>query len=129
MISVPNVRTAVDWYKSIGFQLEGEQEIDTNAAWAGLSFGGWFLMLVPGGTSNTRQAVSFWLRTDGVDDLYQVLKQRQMERSAAILRNEKSDIPEARFVQDLHNAFYGEREFAIVDLNGYELHFVQAIES
>lgn len=129
MISVPNVRAAVEWYKSIGFQLEGEHEIDTNAAWAGLSFGGWFLMVVPGGTAGKRQAVSFWLRTDGVDDLYQVLKQRQMERSAAMLRNEKSEIPEARFVQDLHNAFYGEREFAIVDLNGYELHFVQAIES
>src|SRR6266550_957126 len=129
MISVPNVRAAVDWYKSIGFQLEGEHEIDTNAAWAGLSFGGWFLMLVPGGMAGTRQAVSFWLRTDGVDDLYQVLKKRQMERSAAILRNEKSYIPETRFIQDLHNAFYGEREFAIVDLNGYELHFVQAIES
>lgn len=129
MISVPNVRATVEWYKSIGFQLEGEHEIDTNAAWAGMSFGGWFLMLVPGGTANARQPVSFWLRTDGVDDLYQVLKKRQMERSAAMLRNEKSEIPEARFVQDLHNAFYGEREFAIADLNGYELHFVQAIES
>ncbi|MFN2602791.1 MAG: ankyrin repeat domain-containing protein [Gemmatimonadaceae bacterium] len=129
MISVPNVRAAVDWYKSIGFQLDGEHEIDTNAAWAGLSFGGWFLMLVPGGTANKRQPVSFWVRTEGVDDLYQVLKDRQMERSAELLRNEKSEIPEARFVQDLHNAFYGEREFAIVDLNGYELHFVQAIES
>lgn len=129
MISVPNVRAAVDWYKSIGFQLEGEQDIDTNSAWAGLSFGGWFLMLIPGGTAGKRQAVSFWLRTDGVDDLYQVLKKRQMERSEAMLRDEKSEIPETRFIQDLHNAFYGEREFAIVDLNGYELHFVQAIES
>jgi uncharacterized glyoxalase superfamily protein PhnB len=36
-------------------------------------------------------------------------------------------IQEARFKQDIHDAFYGEREFAIVDPNGYELNFAQSL--
>ena len=36
-------------------------------------------------------------------------------------------IPEARFKEDLHDTFYGLREFTIVDLNGYELTFAQAL--
>ena len=34
---------------------------------------------------------------------------------------------EARFAQDLHDAFYAEREFTIVDLNGYHLTFAQTL--
>jgi hypothetical protein len=128
MIRVPNVRTAVSWYRSIGFELEGEHEIDTDAAWAGLSLGGCFLMLVPGGTANARHEVSFWFKTDRVDDLYQALKQRQLERASAVLAGEAPAIPEARFTADIHDAFYGQREFTIVDLNGYELNFAQELK-
>jgi ankyrin repeat protein/catechol 2,3-dioxygenase-like lactoylglutathione lyase family enzyme len=128
MISVPDVRATVEWYRSIGFELEGQYEIDSDAAWAGLSLGGCFLMLVPAGTKNATREVSFWLRTDRVDDLYQLLKRRQLERASAVLAGASPEIPEARFTADIHDTFYGEREFTIVDLNGYELNFAQALK-
>jgi len=36
--------------------------------------------------------------------------------------------PEVRFTLDLHTAFYGQREFGIVDPNGVHLMFAQAVE-
>jgi ankyrin repeat protein/catechol 2,3-dioxygenase-like lactoylglutathione lyase family enzyme len=128
MIRVPDVRATVDWYRSIGFELAGQYEIDSDAAWAGLSLGGCFLMLVPSGTKNAEREVSFWFRTDRVDDLYQLLKRRQLERASAVLAGTAPAIPEARFTADLHDTFYGEREFTIVDLNGYELTFAQELK-
>jgi ankyrin repeat protein len=128
MISVPNVRAAVDWYRSIGFELQGQHEIDSDSAWAGLSLGGCFLMLVPSGTKNAKREVSFWFRTDRVDDLYRLLKQRQLDRSSAVLAGAVPEFPEARFRADIHDTFYGLREFTIVDLNGYELTFAQELK-
>jgi ankyrin repeat protein len=129
MICVPNVRATVDWYRSIGFELAGQHEIDSNSAWAGLSLGGCFLMLVPSGTTNAKREVSFWFRTDRVEDLYQLLKRRQLERASAVLAGTAPAIPEARFKADLHDTLYGDREFTIVDLNGYELTFAQELTS
>jgi hypothetical protein len=86
-------------------------------------------MLVPGGIPASRHAVSFWYRTDRIDDLYQLLKKRQLDRASALLAGKVAEFPEIKFKQDIHDAFYGEREFAIVDLNGYELFFVQALEA
>jgi ankyrin repeat protein/catechol 2,3-dioxygenase-like lactoylglutathione lyase family enzyme len=130
MIAVPDVRATVEWYQSIGFHLEGAHEIDTSEAWAGLSLGKCFIMFVPSGPRSEphdRRDVSLWLRTDRVDDLYQVLKQRQMERASDVLAGRAPRIPETRFQQDIHNAFYGERQFTVIDPNGYELTFCQAI--
>jgi ankyrin repeat protein/catechol 2,3-dioxygenase-like lactoylglutathione lyase family enzyme len=129
MIRVPNVRKAVEWYRAIGFELEGQHEVDTDEAWAGMSFGGAYLMFVPRGTKNAEREVSFWFRTDHIDDLYQALKRRQIERASAVLAGATPEIPEARFTRDIHDAFYGQREFSIVDLNGYELNFAQPLKS
>jgi hypothetical protein len=127
MIQVPDVRATVDWYQSIGFRLEGAHEIDTPEAWAGLSLGSCYIMFIPGGTRAAHHEVSLWMRTDAIDELYQLLKQRQMERASDLLAGRESRIPETRFAQDIYNAFYGERQFTIVDPNGYELHFCQEI--
>lgn len=129
MIQVPDVRATLEWYRSIGFELEGQFEIDTDAAWAGLSFGGAYIMFVPRGTKNAKREVSFWFRTDRVDDLYQALKRRQLERASAVLAGATPEIPEARFTGDIHDTFYGEREFSIVDLNGYELNFARTLKA
>lgn len=128
MIQVPNVRETVKWYRSIGFELEGQHEIDTDAAWAGLSFGGAYIMFVPRGTKNVEREVSFWVMTNRIDDLYQALKRRQLERASAVLAGATPEIPEARFTSDIHDTFYGQREFSIVDLNGYELNFAQELK-
>jgi ankyrin repeat protein/catechol 2,3-dioxygenase-like lactoylglutathione lyase family enzyme len=129
MIRVPNVRETVEWYGAIGFELQGAHELDTEAAWAGMSLGGAYLMFVPRGTENTAREVSFWLRTNRVDEVYNVLKQRQLERAKALLEGRSAEIPEARFTADIHDTFYGLREFTIVDLNGYELNFAQSLSS
>jgi ankyrin repeat protein/uncharacterized glyoxalase superfamily protein PhnB len=129
MMQVPNVREAVEWYQAIGFKLEGQHEIDTAAAWAGMSFGGAYIMFGPWGTKNAQREVSFWFMTDRIDDLYQTLKQRQLERASAVLAGRDPAIPEARFTSDIHDTFYGQREFSIVDLNGYELNFAQELKT
>lgn len=128
MIQVPDVRATVEWYQSIGFQLEGAHQIETDEAWAGLSFGGAYLMFVPRGTKNAEREVSFRFRTDRIDDLYQALKRRQLERATAVLAGATPEIPEARFTSDIHDTFYGQREFSIVDLNGYDLNFAQPLK-
>ena len=128
MIRVPNVCQTVEWYRAIGFELEGAHEIDTDAAWAGMSLGGAHVMFVPGGTPSMERQVSLWFMTDRIDDLYEAMKRRQLERAAAVLAGAAIGIPEARFTGDLHDTFYGQREFSIVDLNGYELNFAQPLK-
>lgn len=71
--------------------------------------------------------MSLWFRTDRIDDLYSVLKRRQLERAREELTGETSDGPEVRFSVDLYSAFYGQREFGILDPNGVELMFSQPI--
>ena len=128
MISVPDVRATVEWYKSIGFELEGAFEEEGVVNWAGVYFGGAYLMLVPSRDETVRRHdVHFWLYTNRVDDLYQAFKQRQLERASEELAGKSSSLPPARFQGDIYNAFYGQREFTIVDPNGYELTFSQPI--
>jgi ankyrin repeat protein len=128
MMPVPNVRETVEWYGAIGFELQGAHEIDSGAAWAGMSFGGAYLMFVSGGTKNAKREVTLWFMTDRIDDLYEALKQRQLERASGVLAGEKPKIPEARFTSDIHDTFYGQREFSIMDLNGYDLNFAQELK-
>jgi hypothetical protein len=69
-----------------------------------------------------------WIRTERVDELYRALNQRQLDRASAVLAGSLPAFPEARFKQGLHDTFYGEREFTIVDPNGYELTFCRSIK-
>jgi hypothetical protein len=85
-------------------------------------------MLVPGMLDGKRRDVSFWIRTNRVDDIYQLLKDRQLERARTLLDGKTPAFPAARFQQDLHDAFYGNREFTIVDPDGYEITIAQAID-
>jgi ankyrin repeat protein len=129
MISVPDVRATVEWYKSIGFELEGAFEDDGVMNWAGVYFGGAYIMIVPSREKDVRHRdVHFWFRTNRVDDLYQAFKQRQLERASEELAGKTSPLPPARFEGDIYNAFYGEREFTIVDPNGFSLTFCQRID-
>ena len=96
--------------------------------WAGVYFGGAYIMLVPSLDKAVRHRdVHFWFRTNRVDDLYQAFKHRQLERASEELAGKVPSLPPARFEGDIYNAFYGEREFTIVDPNGYSLTFCQRI--
>ena len=128
MMRVPNVRETIEWYRAIGFELEGAHEIDTDVGWAGMSFGGAYLMFVPRGAATVDHLVSLWLMTTRIDDLYDALKSRQLERAKTVMAGAAPAFPEARFTSDIHDTFYGQREFSIIDLNGYELNFAQALK-
>jgi len=86
-------------------------------------------MFTPRGKNEAHHEVSLWLMTDRIDDLYQLFKQRQLERARGILAGAEAATPQARFTSDLHDTFYGQREFSIVDLNGYELNFAQPVKT
>jgi uncharacterized glyoxalase superfamily protein PhnB len=82
-------------------------------------------MLVPSATPTS--SLSLWINTDRIDDLYALLKQRQLERAQAVLEGKTVEGPEVNFTQDLYTAFYGQREFCVRDPNGVDINFAQAL--
>jgi ankyrin repeat protein len=132
MLSVPDVAATVAWYRWLGFDLVGTDREDGAAqlGWACVRLGAAEIMFVPSGAAwRTHTAgTSVWLRTDRIDDLYAHLKQRQLASAHALLAGDAASAPELRFTVDLYTAFYGQREFGILDLNGVQLMFAQSIE-
>jgi ankyrin repeat protein len=127
MISVPDISRTLDWYKSIGFKEIGRNEDDGVVNWGLLSFGKVDLMLRPDGKQGSHD-VSLWFYTDQVDNLYQLLKSRQLEAAQAVLAGQAADQERIEFVQHIDDPFYGGREFGVRDLNGYTLYFRQPPE-
>jgi uncharacterized glyoxalase superfamily protein PhnB len=109
MIHVPDVAATVQWYISIGFQVVGTNKEGGELNWAKLSFGNSEVMLNAGGKSSSdrRREVDLYITTDHVDDLYQRLKDG------------------VEVVEDLHDTFYGMREFIVRDNNGFWITFGQ----
>jgi ankyrin repeat protein/catechol 2,3-dioxygenase-like lactoylglutathione lyase family enzyme len=130
MLSVPDVAATVDWYRALGFELVGSHGEDGKLSWACVRLGGADIMFVPSTDPWRSHAsgISLWFRTDHIDDLYAHLKQRQLARARAVLAGEITEVPDLRFTLDLYTAFYGQREFGIVDPNGVQLMFAQAVE-
>jgi ankyrin repeat protein len=124
MLNVPDVARALDWYTSIGFKELGRYEDDGAVNWGMVSFGRAELMLTMGGKPGPHD-VNFWFYTDRIENLYQLLKSRQLEAAEAALAGEPGDHRGIEFVQDIYNPPYGGREFGIRDLNGYVLNFLQ----
>jgi uncharacterized glyoxalase superfamily protein PhnB len=111
MIHVPNVRAAVDWYTSIGFNEIRHNEEDGELNWALLALGNSRLMLDAGGNPSTapRREVDLYIHTDNLDDVYGRLRDR------------------VQVVEDPHDTFYGTREFIIRDINGFWVSFGQLL--
>ena len=111
-LSVPDIAATLDWYTSIGFTEVGRYDDDGVVNWGMLSFGSAEIMLGMMGAPGLK-GVSLWFYTDAVDQLYQLLKARQL-----------SD-PESGIVfdEELYDPFYGGRQFSIRDPNGYGLIF------
>ena len=127
MISVPDVARTLDWYAAIGFKELARYDDDGLVNFGMLAFGKAELMLSMGGKPGPH-GVSFWFYTDKVDDLYQLLRSRQLEAAHAALGDEPADQEGIEFVEDINDPFYGGREFGIRDLNGYALYFLQPAE-
>jgi catechol 2,3-dioxygenase-like lactoylglutathione lyase family enzyme len=123
MLSVADIAATLDWYTSIGFEELGRYEDDGVVNWGMLSFGKAEIMLKLGDPRGAHD-LSLWLYTDKVDELYQLLRPRQLDAARATPADE-SDAPRIAFVEDLYDPFYGGRQFSIRDLNGYTLVFLQ----
>lgn len=111
MIHVPDVRATIDWYKAIDFQVLDINEEDGEVNWAMLAFGDSAVMFNAGGrlTSDDRREVDLYVHTADVEQLYERL------RTGVHIR------------EDLHDTFYGMREFVVRDLNGFWVTFGQEI--
>jgi catechol 2,3-dioxygenase-like lactoylglutathione lyase family enzyme len=126
-INVPDIAATLDWYTSVGFKELGRWEDDGLVNWGMVAFGKAELMLGLGGKNGSHDA-SLWFYTDRVDDLYQVLKSRQLAAAQAALAGEPVDGDGIEFVEDIYDPFYGGRQFSIRDPNGYILYFMQPAE-
>ena len=124
MFRVPDMRATVRWYESIGFAAEDRYEEDGELMFVRLCFGQGELTLSPGGTASSRD-VSLWFFTNGVQELYDLLKERQLRVAQAALTGGSSDEPAVRFDEDLYEPFYGGRQFSIRDNNDLSLIFWQ----
>jgi ankyrin repeat protein/catechol 2,3-dioxygenase-like lactoylglutathione lyase family enzyme len=125
MLCVRDMAETIAWYQAIGFELAGSHGEGGVLDWASLCFGKTEIMLVPSATPTS--SLSLWINTDRIDDLYAVLKQRQLERAQAVLDGETVEGPEVKFTQDLYTAFYGQREFCLRDPNGVDINFAQSL--
>lgn len=107
MIHVPNVGDTVDWYGSIGFDLISTGEDSGEMVWAEMSFGdGRVMFSACGRTSQAeRREVDLYVRLSGVDELFRQLG------------------PKVAVQEEIHDTFYGMREFIIRDINGFWITF------
>ena len=126
-ILVPDVAAALAWYASIGFKEIARYEDDGVVNFGMISFGEAELMLNMHGKPGPHD-VSLWFYTDRVDELYRLLKSRQLEAAAAALDGGRGTDTGIEFTQDIEDMFYGARQFCIRDPNGFELYFIQHFE-
>ena len=107
MIHVPNVAATAQWYQSIGFTiLNTARECDIGEVnWALLALGESTIMLSAGGRRSDalRREFDLYIHVDGIDAIRQ-----RLDGSVNV-------------VEDLHETFYGMREFIIRDCNGFWL--------
>lgn len=107
MLHVADVQATLNWYRAIGFELLRCNEVDGRVDWALMSLGSSQLMLNAGGrtVSEPRRDVDLYVETDSI---------------AAIRRHIEG---KAQVVEDIHDTFYGMREFTVRDLNGFWITF------
>jgi ankyrin repeat protein len=123
MFFVRDMHATVRWYQSIGFTADDLYEEGEELMLARLSFGKGELAFSPGGTTAPRE-VRLWFFTDRVQELYELIKQRQLRAAEARLSGSGEEA-EVRFEEDLYEPFYGGRQFSVLDNNGLPLIFWQ----
>jgi len=106
MIYVPDVAAALDWYISIGFTEAARFEDDGVVNFGIVSLGETEIMLNMHGERGEHD-VSLWFNTNKIDEIYSVLKYN------------------VEMHEPINDTFYHARQFAIRDLNGYILYFIQ----
>ena len=118
MLGVRDVLASLEWYTSIGFK----ELACFGTDFAITSFGKYQLFLKAARPKDAPRDMGVWLHTKKVDDLYQLLRSRQFESAAALLRGEQPR-PGIEFNEDIYDPFYGGRQFSIKDPDGYTIFF------
>jgi ankyrin repeat protein len=118
MIYVPDVLAALEWYVSIGFQ-EAFRVREEGIVNFGIVRFGQAEMYINMNGKRGHQTTSLWFSTDRVDDMYLLLKSRQI--GAAV----NAGAVEVEFIEHINDTIYGARQFCIRDLNGYLLYFIK----
>ena len=115
MIHVPDVASTAQWYASIGFTIRdiARESDEGEEIWALLRLGESTIMLSAGGNPSDapRREFDLYIYVDDIDATRQRL-------------DGKIDI-----VEDLHETFYGMREFIIRDCNGFWITFGQPVST
>ena len=112
MIHVPDVRATVDWYRSIGFEVMTTYDDGGDGlSFAIVAWGDSEVMFNSDGLASTRdrREVDLYIRSNDVVALRHRLEGR------------------VEIVEDLHDTFYGAREFIIRDINRFWITFGQPI--
>jgi uncharacterized glyoxalase superfamily protein PhnB len=110
MIYVPDVRATVDWYTSIGFFVKSAfGDGGEGLSFAILSYGTGEVMFNTGGSlkARNRRELALYVYCDDPVETYARLKDR------------------VEIVKDLHDTFYGMREFICRGLNRFMITFGQ----
>jgi ankyrin repeat protein len=115
MLCVSDVDATVAWYTSLGFEIRERYPESGGIGWAALSFGHAALM-VQSVVARKGNQVALWFHTNAVEELYEVLKNRQIEA----VRAGRTAI---EFLENLYEPFYGGRQFSVRDASGIELVF------
>lgn len=123
MFVVRDMRATVRWYQSIGFTVADAYEDDGDLVFARLTFGRGEFTLTPGTQSGPRD-VSLWFFSSRVQELYDLLKARQLRAVGSTSDAHTADAG-IKFDEDLYTPFYGGRQFSIQDINGLSLIFWQ----
>jgi len=116
MIHVPDVSATADWYASIGLNIRSIAHEDgdgSEVVWAALTLGESEIMLNAGGKASDakRREFDLYIHVENVEDVRNRLDGR------------------VNFIEDLHDTFYGMREFIIRDCNGFWITFGQPLKS
>jgi hypothetical protein len=113
MVNVPDVKSTVAWYESIGFAVRAtHEEPGCPMDWASLLLGASEVMFSAGGRPATspRRDVDLYVHVDDVEQRYDAVARK------------------AEVVEGLHATEYGMREFIIKDLNGFWITFGQPLQ-
>jgi uncharacterized glyoxalase superfamily protein PhnB len=113
MIHVPDVRTTIEWYASIGFEVIRTNEEDGELNWAKLRFQNSELMLNAGGKASAeeRREVDLYITTENIDEIFQRLNHQ------------------VQIVEEPHDTFNGMREFTLRDCNRFWITFGQPMKA
>lgn len=113
MIHVPEVKATVSWYVSIGFRFNRWNEEDGEVNWASVSLDGSEVMFNLGGkpSAEWRREFDLYIQVEDVDEIARRIR-------------DKVDV-----VEDVHDTFYGMREFIIRDVNRFWITFGQPVNA